>query len=313
VHIVLDTLGPLVLLIALGAWLARLQFLGPGFMADLNKLAFWIALPSLIFRAAAHATEPGAQTWRLLSVLLAATVCAAVLGWIVARALGVPSSARGTLVQSTFRGNLAYIGIPVVAASFAVAPLGDVSQALATSAIAMTVTMASFNVLAVLVLQASRSSSSRLDVRTLVLPLLSNPLLAAGLSGLLVAALNLPLPAFLDATLDLLGGAGVPIALLCIGGSLATAHLRGRRRWIVAAALLKVGAVPVIAMGLARLAALSPAEQRIALVFAATPTAAAAYVMARQMDGDEALASGSIALSTVLAPVSLGLALWMTR
>jgi predicted permease len=40
------------------------------------------------------------------------------------------------------------------------------------------------------------------------------------------------------------------------------------------------------------------------------PTAAAAYVMARQMGGDEGLASGSIALSTVLSFLSLALILW---
>jgi predicted permease len=35
--------------------------------------------------------------------------------------------------------------------------------------------------------------------------------------------------------------------------------------------------------------------------------------MAKQMDGDDALASGSIAISTILSPASLALALWLTR
>jgi predicted permease len=34
--------------------------------------------------------------------------------------------------------------------------------------------------------------------------------------------------------------------------------------------------------------------------------------MARQMGGDEALASGSIALSTLLSSISLAVALWVT-
>jgi predicted permease len=34
--------------------------------------------------------------------------------------------------------------------------------------------------------------------------------------------------------------------------------------------------------------------------------------MARQMGGDEALASGSIALSTLLSFISLSIALWVT-
>jgi hypothetical protein len=50
---------------------------------------------------------------------------------------------------------------------------------------------------------------------------------------------------------------------MCIGGSLATTPLRGRRLWIVTAALLKVVVLPVLVFFLARL---GPAELRIALV-----------------------------------------------
>jgi len=103
----------------------------------------------------------------------------------------------------------------------------------------------------------------------------------------------------------------VPIALLCIGGSLAMTSMRGRRSWIIAAALMKVVVLPLIVFGLAWLAGLGPQEMRIALVLASSPTAAAAFVMAKQMGGDEALASGSIALSTLLSAASLAVALWV--
>ena len=99
---------------------------------------------------------------------------------------------------------------------------------------------------------------------------------------------------------------------MCIGGSLATTPLQGRRSWIVTAALLKVAVLPALVFLLSRFAGLGPLEQRTALVLSSCPTAAAAFVMARQMGGDEALASGSIALSTLLSTISLAIALWMT-
>ncbi len=116
----------------------------------------------------------------------------------------------------------------------------------------------------------------------------------------------------MDRALQSLGNAAVPIALLCIGGSLAITPLHGRRSWITVAALLKIAVLPFMVFWMARLAGLGPQEQRIALVFASCPTAAASFVMAKQMGGDEALASGSIALSTVLSGVSLAVALWLT-
>ncbi len=310
--LLVNTLLPLILLIGLGALLSRLRFLGPQFAADLNKLAFWVALPALLFRSAAGASEASAATWWLLGVMLTGTALVALVAWGWSRVLGIPVAGQGTFVQSAFRGNLAFIGIPVLAASVVDAPDSIRVPLLASGVIVMTLTMASYNVLAVIVLQASRSGSGD-GVRAMVQPILTNPLLLAGVSGLLFALAGLRLPAFLDRTLEVLGGSAVPIALLCIGGSLTTTRFVGRRAWILSAALLKVAISPAIIGGLVWAAGLGAIEMRIALVFASTSTAAAAYVMARQMGGDEALASGSIALSTVLSAISLAVALLMTR
>ena len=116
--LLVDTLAPLVLLIVLGAGLAHIRFLGSAFMADLNKLAFWIALPALLFTSANNAAAPDAQTWRLLAVLFAATVLITLVALGASFAWRMPGGVRGTLMQSAFRGNLAYIGIPVLAYSF---------------------------------------------------------------------------------------------------------------------------------------------------------------------------------------------------
>lgn len=305
---ILETLAPLALLILLGSVLAHIRFLGEPFIADLNKLAFWIALPALIFTSAGGGSLTGGSIGPIFAVLLGATLVITLVAWIASYALGMPATARGTLAQSAFRGNLAYIGLPVLANSF-----GTNSPALSAGVIAMVLTMAVYNILAVVVLQASRHSTSKAGGRGAVRSIATNPLLIAGLLGLVVPLLHITLPLFLDRTLQSLGAAAVPIALLCIGGSLVIVPMRGRQIWIIAAALLKIAVLPAIVYGLGRMAGLDPTALRIALVFAACPTAAASFVMARQMGGDEALASGSIALSTLLSALSLSAALWLTR
>lgn len=310
--LLIDTLVPLVLLIVLGAGLARIRFLGPAFMADLNKLAFWIALPALLFTSANQAAAPDGTTLRLFAVLVVGTACITLIAMGASFALKMPGSARGTLMQSAFRGNLAYIGIPVLAYGFAENPTEGNDRALATAVIVMVLTMALYNILAVIVLQSSTHSSRGIDLRRATLSIVSNPLLLAGLLGLIVPMLKITLPSFLQRALESLGAAAVPIALMCIGGSLATTRMQGRRSWIVTAALLKVAVLPGLVFLLSRIAGLELAEQRTALVLSSCPTAAAAFVMARQMGGDETLASGSIALSTLFSFISLGVALWAT-
>lgn len=309
--LIVETLAPLILLIALGAGLAHIKFLGHAFMADLNKLAFWIALPALLFTSANHAAEPGSQLGWLLVVVFVGTLLISLVAWGMSHALRMPGNVRGTLVQSAFRGNLAYIGLPVLAYSFTTMPSEDGNRALATAVIVMVLTMASYNILAVIVLQISQHSG-KVSIPKLIRLIATNPLLIAGILGLVVPLLGLKLPKFVNAALESLGSAAVPIALLCIGGSLAITSLKGRRSWILTAAVLKVVILPLIVYGLARLTGLGPAEQRIALVLTSCPTAAAAFVMAKEMGGDTALASGSIALSTVLSAASLAVVLWVT-
>ncbi len=304
---VLETLLPLALLIALGSALAHIRFLGATFIADLNKLAFWVALPALIFTTANHDTPFGPEMWRLFGVMVAATFLIALLAWATSFALRMPVQTRGTLVQAAFRGNLAYIAIPVLASSFTAMTPAQVTGGI----LVIVLTMALYNILAVVVLQLSQHSFREMNWRQMGKSLGTNPLLLAGLLGLIVPLLRLHLPLFLNVTLNSLGAASIPLALLCIGGSLVLVPLRGTLSWIVIAAFFKTVLLPVLVFFLGRMAGLGPADERIALVLAACPTAAAAFIMVSQMGGDAALASGSIALSTMLSAFSLAAALWI--
>ena len=186
------TSAPLVLLIALGAALARIRFLGSAFIADLNKLAFWIALPALLFTLASGAAAPSSGTFRLFALMVVGTALITLLALAASFALRMPARhLRGTLMQAAFRGNLAYIGIPVLAYSFSESPTESSSRALATAVIVMVFTMALYNILAVIVLQSSIHAPGGIDWRRSALAILSNPLLLAGLLGLIVPLLQI--------------------------------------------------------------------------------------------------------------------------
>lgn len=304
---ILDTLLPLVLLIWLGAALARAGFLGRVFMGDLNRLAFWIALPALLFESADAAAPGDRRLMPLLGVLIGGTAIVAVLAAAAGRLMGLAIAARATLVQATFRGNLAYIGIPVLAQS-----LGDDKAALARAVAVLVFLTAVYNVLAVLVLARADGAGGAGSLPRVLRSIAMNPLLIAGVLGIVLPAAGVVPPRFISRTLELLGAAAIPAALLCIGGSLATTSLKGSRGPIFVAALLKIVVLPAVVYGLARLAGLGPADLRTAVVFAACPTAAASFVMARQMGGDEPLASGAIAVSTALSAASVAAALAVT-
>ena len=86
-------------------------------MADLNKLAFWIALPALLFTSASGAGAGDSSGSPSFCGDRGRHGVDNALAFAASFALGMPGT-RGTLMQSAFRGNLAYIGIPVLAYSF---------------------------------------------------------------------------------------------------------------------------------------------------------------------------------------------------
>ncbi|MCX6971202.1 MAG: AEC family transporter [Verrucomicrobia bacterium] len=304
---ILQVLAPTMLLIAFGAGLAWIKFLGKPFIGQLNKLAFWIALPALVFRAAAHAGTPTLGTLLLIGVITAATILTALLTCGIARGARVAAPARSTFIASAYFGNLAYIGIPILAHSLGRIAVGDAPELLASSVIIMTAMIVINNALSVAIFQGGH-----FDPLSLARHVLVNPLVIAGSLGILVGASGEPVPHVFDQVLRTLGATAVPLALLCIGGSLEMTPLRGHIPWIAAVSAIKVFAMPLLAWGISRAIGLDPADTRVVLIFSACPTAVVAYTMASQMNGDEALAAGTIAVSTVASFASLAVVLAIT-
>jgi predicted permease len=308
---ILEILAPILLIVLLGVGLARMRWLGGEAMGGMNWLVFWVLLPASIFRLAALNGDSGPESVAIVAVLLIASLVVAMAGWMASVALKLPRASHGSLAQSTFRGNLAFVGIPVLV--YALEGTERAERHLATAGVAMVLLIAAWNLMAVMVLQAGRGEISMRSLGPGLRSIVTNPLLISCAAGLLFNAMGLELPVFADRLLNALGSASVPIALLCIGGSIAFIRLGNHVAGIGVAVALKLVAVPLLVLAAGRFFALDAVALRIALVFAACPVAASAFIMARQMEGDESLTSGAIVLSTIFSALSLAAVLWITQ
>ena len=101
----------------------------------------------------------------------------------------------------------------------------------------------------------------------------------------------------------------IAIGLLVTGAGL---HLEGLFRPNAAAALavfLKLIAMPVVAAALALLFGLSGPNLVIVVSCSAVPASSSAYVLARQMGGDAPLLAQIITLQTILAALTMPIAI----
>jgi malate permease and related proteins len=311
---VLNTLVPLLAIVVLGAVLRQAGFAPASLFRETNRLLYWIALPALLFYQTAEATIKGDSALRVFAVLLAAMFCCMALAYLVARMLRLPPFATGAFVQGAYRGNLAYVGLPVVLLALA-APNGQPLPGISALAVLSVAFLTPINNLtAVVVLLAGRREETGAGhtVRRMLVAMLTNPLVLSCAAGLLFVVCGWKLPPVVRQTCATLGQMATALALLGIGAALTFASLRHRIVPASASSLIKVAAGPLIGYFVARWIGLSPAELRVAMIYLACPTASASYVMAQQLGADEKLAGSIIVVSTLLAVPALAISLLVT-
>jgi predicted permease len=312
---IINILAPVFLIILTGVILQKIGFLNLQLIQQTNRLVYWLGLPALLLNKTAASQIIPDSAFRIILILLAGALICIGLGYLISRWLGLPPTAEGAFVQASFRGNLAFVGLPVV--SYAVtqislstsfADLTDTQlQSLAVVAFAPLVPV--YNLAAVLTLSWGNRKQQEGTWQQLGYSVVTNPLILACVVGLGWSTLNFPYPLWLNRTLTTLGNFALPLALLGVGVSLVSRGMQGQILPSMWAAGVKVVAAPLVGWGLGSLLGLSPLERLIALLYLACPTAIASYVMAGQLGCDEHLTSNAIVLSTLLSAVSLSVIL----
>lgn len=229
----------LLAIIGLGYLLARIDLLGQGAGPLLNRFAFFVLVPALLFTVLAEA-----DVSRLFSRLLpvAAIAAAAVMAVYLLIALllwrrPVPEATVGALGAGYVNGN--NIGIPV-----SLYVLGDA----ATSAPVVLLQLVIIAPIALTVLDLS--VSQRPSLRRVLMQPLRNPLLFASALGLVVSVTGVELPPQLLDPFELVGAAAIPVVLIAFGMSLHGVRPLApgpERRDVLVATVLKLVAMPAVA------------------------------------------------------------------
>lgn len=303
---VLETLLPILLLFVLGVSLRYGGFCTEGSARQLNRLTFWVLLPCQLFLEISGSENAfSSETIRMALFILASCLLVLLLGAVV-RKLLASSADAGVFLQGVMRGNLVYVGFPVLL-FFLPGEENDAVRQPVMLATALIIPV--YNILSVALLgisAANKNHSTRARLLQACRGILTNPLIIACLLGSFFSVLQIPLPLFLTRTLKGLGNASFAIALIALGASFTISRLRpGLLRAALLSAGLRVFATPCIGLLLALcLPAFFglPADMLTAgLLFLATPTAVASFVMADQMGCDGELAAAIVILSTLLS------------
>jgi predicted permease len=302
---VFNTIAPVFLMIGLGAVMMRRGWFAPEFLAGVNRLTYWVGLPSLLvykIAAAPFDSEVFGQTLLVLALSLLGTV---VVGYATSRLLRLERATIGSFVQLSFRGNIAFLALPILLYSLEAVPDEQAEPIAAAAVLSLGPLVALFNIVSVVALLASQHRLTHTAVRKTAWQVVSNPLLIACVVGMIISYVGWQLPSFAERTLSAVGGMSLPLALIGIGGTVAMVGVRGHLGVATVAAVLKVAVSPLIGLAIAMALGLERDQLRVVLIFLTAPCAAASYVLAEQLGGDGPLTASAIFISTVLSIVTL--------
>ncbi|MBS9404359.1 AEC family transporter [Halomonas sp. TRM85114] len=287
---------PVFAMVFIGLVLKRVGWIDQGFVATASALVFKATMPTLIFLSLIKADiETAFHPWLMVYFALA-TLASFLISWAWAL-WRVSHAERGVYVQGAFRGNCGIVGLALAASMY-----GD--YGLSAGGLLLGVVILSYNVLSVIVLAAYRPGKEA-NWHSIVKHVARNPLILAVLTALPFAMLEIGLPGWLMTSGEYFASLTLPLALICIGATLSVNALRQSYGPAVGASLLKMVTLPILATGGAWLVGFSGRELGLLFLFFASPTAAASFVMVKAMGGNAKLAANIIAISTLMASLSV--------
>lgn len=299
--VVLESLVPVLLLIAFGTILSVSGFFAEGFFRELNRLTYFWGLPSLLVYKVADIDLSSEAGLGILGTLLIVIGASVVLSYALVPLLGVPKASIGAFVQGSYRGNLAFVGFPVV--YFALGQEG-LDLGMFASGICILV----YNVSGVALLVVHSKDRQDRPLRAVWRHGIRNPLIIACAIGFSLNLADLRIPLMLERGMEALGQIALPLALIGLGAGLKLGEVRGRVTFAVVASLINVAVSPLLGYYIARWLELDPLSIKVAVIFLACPTAVFSYVLADMLGNDGVMARNIVILSTLLSIVSLSVA-----
>jgi malonate transporter and related proteins len=306
---ILTTVLPVFGLIVLGYGAAWAKIVDAEATRGLSIFVFNVAIPALLFKTTATMDMSNVAPWNLWGAYFGGLALAWILAAFVARRVESLNEGGGAVASMTTGfGNLAMLGTPLALSHFGQqvgVPLG----------IILSVHAPILWTAATLHREIARHSGNlnwSAMGRELFTSLSRNAIVISLLVGAIWRALGLSLPAIPDKMLTMLADASVPTALLALGASLAGYSLRGSVQGMFTLIGLKMVAMPLFVFVLAHtIFPLQPLYSKLAVLFAAMPTGANAFLFAQRNGEAVPAVSGAVAVGTGLAAITASVLLYL--
>ena len=304
-HITLSS--ALFLLVLLGYLLMRVGNWSKDVANSLSKFVFNIAVPALLFDTMSRFSSLPPVDARLLIAFFGSCVIVFIAGRLLAwKLFKLDGVAQSVFALGGIYSNNVFLGIPLAKMTLGEEALPPVALVIAFNALLL------WTLVTISTEWARHGSLSMKGFAKTAKNVLTNPIVASILLGLLYDATGLPLPDLLKMPLQMTSQAAAPMALIVLGMGLAEYGIKEGWQQSVVITSLKLIMQPLVVWMLARALGLPKMETQAIVMLASISVAVNVYLMADQFKTMKAPIASSMVLSTLLAAITTPIAIALT-
>ena len=290
------TILSIVLMIALGYILKRINFISVDDVDVLNDIVIYILLPCMIFTAL-HSADLSliSELGVLPFIILASSLVTGIISFFILKMLNLPDKKLWSVLVTVMIANTAFMGYPVNLGIFG-------HEGFLRAIFCDIATMIIFLILSFAIVLKFGGST-----KTAVKKIAFFPPLWAIILGISLNLLNIPIGPVLENTIDYLGDGAIPLIMLSLGISIDLVGIRRSKEMIIFTSIMKLAFFPLIAFIIVSFLGFVDLQFDVTIIEAAMPSGMLSLILAITYKLDFELTSDCILINTVFSLVTLPL------
>ncbi|MEJ8743020.1 AEC family transporter [Mediterraneibacter sp. HCN-7094] len=290
----LNATVPIFLLMVLGLFFRKLNWIDEEFATKMNAFVFRVPLPVMLFADLAKVDFKSAWNGKFVLFCFIATLLSIILVALFSL-LWKDKTIQGEFIQASYRSSAAILGIAFIQNIYGntgMAPLMIIGS------------VPLYNIMAVIVLSFFQPEQKGLDSKVLkktLIGILTNPIILGIVAGFIWSALKIPMPQILNKTATSIGATATPLGLMAMGAMFDIHKALGKAKPAVTATFIKLIGLCTIFLPIAVLLGFRNEELLAILVMLGSGTTVACYVMSRNMGHEGVLTSSVVMLTTLFS------------
>ncbi len=288
------TILSIIIMIGIGYFLKRIDFLSEEDLDPFNKLVMYILMPCMIFHAIYSADLSLLSKLGILPfVILASSFATGIVSYFILKHLKLDDRKLWSVLVTVMIANTAFMGYPVTLGIFG-------QEGFLRAIFCDMATLCIFLILSFLLIMKFGGTAKSAVKRITFFPPLWAVILGLGFNFF-----NIPIGSVVDNTVNYLGQGAIPLIMIALGLSIDFTALKRSKSMIAFTSVMKLAFFPAVAFVIASKIGLIDLQFTISVVEAAMPSGMMSLLLAITYKLDYELTSDCILINTVISLITL--------